>query len=275
MRSLSTASLVAFLFGLPLACGAPATPVLPIDSPPPGTAVPSGTGIGTGNDTPVITGAFVRHPPHSTNSDADGVDECTQVGGNYFSCRGAFFEEKDPVMKRYLWRIAQGHAAGEAGYGHQGEPETDLPHAEVPFMCDPTQPCGATNEHGELNHAVSCLAAAYAQQIQNHPAEAKAAHVHACTCDAAEGAAPGYNGTPFICDKAGRPAFIAPNMSAEEGADIILCAICHPERGPMACGREIKRLRTSDPELANHIQNKQVARCQTPNEGPNTWDSSN
>lgn len=215
---------------------------------------------------------FVRHPPHSTNSDADAVDACTQVGGNYFSCRGAYFDEANPVLKRYLWRIAQGQVAGESGYSHRGPPDTDLPHAEVPFMCDPTKACNATNESGELNHATSCLARAFADQIANKPAAALAAHKHACKCNSKEASFPGYNSTPFICDDRGRPAFIAPKMKADEGADIVLCASCEPKKGPAACKREIERLQKEDAELARHIETRQIPRCQTPNEGPNNWD---
>lgn len=212
----------------------------------------------------------MRHPPHSVNSDADAVDACTQVGGNYFSCRGAYFDEPDPPLKRYLWRIAQGHAAGTSDYGKRDGRETeDIPHAEVPAMCNPTKPCGAHNEHGDMNSAVSCLA-----RVSTAPtvAAAKAAHAHACKCDRKEGAFPGYNGTAYFCDEKGRPAFIAPAMTKEEGADILDCAICHPVRGPAACQREIERLKTSDPALASHIETRQIKRCQTPNEGPSTWD---
>lgn len=215
---------------------------------------------------------FVRHPPHSLNSDADAVDECTQVGGNYFSCRGAYGNEKDPVLKRYLWRIQEAGAAGEHDYSHKGPPETDLPHAEVPYMCDPAKPCNATNESGELNSAVSCLARAYAEQMANRPGAARAAHAHACKCDPTDGAVPGYNATPFLCDKAGKPAFIAPGMKSDEAADILACAACEPKSGPKACAREVARLETSDAELAAHIRTRQIPRCQTPNDGPRSWD---
>jgi hypothetical protein len=187
----------------------------------------------------------------------------------------AYFGEADPVVKRYLWRIAQGHAAGESGYAHKGPPVEpgSLPHAEVPFMCDPRKPCRSTNEHGELNSAVSCLARALQSSGMNDPAGAKAAHAHACRCDPKEGSFPGYNGTSFLCDAAGKPAFIAPKMKAEEGKDILDCAECRPERGPSACQREIERLRTADPALATYIETRQVPRCQTPNEGPRDWDN--
>lgn len=220
--------------------------------------------------TPAPTGtAFVRHPPHSHNSDADAVDECTQSGGNYFSCRGAYFREQDPVLRRYLYRIAQGHAAGVSGYRPRAPSEEGPPHAEVPFMCDVKKPCGAKNEHGELNSATSCLALAFAA---DSVVTARAAHALACKCDPQDGAFPGYNSTAYLCDEKGRPAFIAPKMKKDEGADIVDCAICHPQRGPAACQREVARLKTSDPALASHVETKQIRRCQTPNEGPYTWD---
>jgi hypothetical protein len=217
--------------------------------------------------------AFSRHPPSSNSSNADAIDECTQVGGIYFSCRSAYFEEKDPVVKRYLRRIAEGQAAGVSSYAHQG-PRVDpgsLPHAEVPGMCDPKKPCRAKSESGELNAAVSCLARAFAESGMNDPAGAKAAHALACKCDPKDGSFPGYNGTAFLCDAAGKPAFIAPKMKVDEGKDIVDCAICEPERGPSACQREIERLRTVDPELATYVETRQVPRCQTPNEGPHNW----
>jgi hypothetical protein len=217
--------------------------------------------------------AFSRRPPSSNNGNADAIDECTQVGGNYFSCRYAYFEQKDAVVKRYLWRIAEGQAAGVSSYAHKG-PKVDpgsLPHAEVPGMCDPRKPCRAKSESGELNAPVSCLAAAFAQSGMNDPAGAKRAHALACKCDPKEGSFPGYNGTAFFCDAAGKPAFIAPKMQADEGKDIVDCAICHPERGPSACQREIERLRTVDAELATYVETRQVSRCKTPNEGPYTW----
>jgi hypothetical protein len=218
---------------------------------------------------------FVRHPPHSANSDADAVDACTQVGGNYFSCRGAYFDETDPVAKRYLWRIAQGGAAGESGYVYRGEAirQGEVPHAEVPFMCDPRKPCRFKSEHGELNGATSCLARASEAYLMKDAATARAAHARACSCDREEGSFPGYNRTPYICDAAGRAAFIAPAMKKEEGKEILDCAICHPERGPAACQREIERLRTSDPPLSAYIEARQIPRCKTPNEGPREWDT--
>ena len=63
---------------------------------------------------------FRRSPPRSWKDGADAVDECTQVGGSYFSCRSAIDEEKDPLMKRYLLRIAKGYVAGLDGYGSPG-----------------------------------------------------------------------------------------------------------------------------------------------------------
>lgn len=217
--------------------------------------------------------AFVRHPPHSTNSDADAVDECTQVGGNYFSCRGALDSETDPVLKRYLWRIAEGQAAGQSGYVEKGPPirQGEIAHAEVPFMCNPAKPCNAKNEHGNLNSAVSCLARAAEATAMHQVAAARAAHAHACKCDPKGAASPGYNGTPFLCDAAGRPAFISPRMKPEEGRDIVDCAMCQPERGPAACKREVERLQAKDAELATLVEKRQIPRCQTPNQGPNEW----
>lgn len=206
---------------------------------------------------------FVRYPPSSHDPDSDAVDECTQTGGNYFSCLGAYVDEADPVLKRYLWRIAQGHAAGESGYAHSGPPETDFPHAEVPFNCDPTKPCKAPRDNGgELNDPVSCLARAQTAKAQNQPGVARAAHVLACKCGGKAASFPGYNGTSFICDDKGRPAFIAPTMAKDEGVDIVRCASCEPEGGPAACQREIERLRPKDAELSRYIEVHQVRRCQ-------------
>jgi len=75
----------------------------------------------------------------------------------------------------------------------------------------------------------------------------------------------------YICDDKGRPAFLAPEMQNDEGADIIDCAICQPSRGRGACEREAKRLEPTDKELAEHIRKRQMGRCRTPNEGPGTW----
>jgi hypothetical protein len=217
--------------------------------------------------------AFVRHPPSSNNSDADAVDECTQHGGNYFSCRSAYESEQDPVTKRYLYRIAQGSAAGESGYKHTGPKEDpgSLPHAEVPGMCDPKKPCGAKDESGDLNGATECLARVLASVIANDPAGAKAAHAHACKCNAKAASIPGYNGTPYICDAAGKPAFIAPTLNKREGKEIVACASCDPKDGPAACKTEIDRLKALDAELAAYVATKQVRRCQTANTGPGQW----
>jgi hypothetical protein len=277
------ASALFFLvFGLLAACDGgdgPASGAMPVTSA--STATPPGSSTATAaapaspssSATPAVPApagtAFVRHPPHSHNSDADAVDECTQSGGNYFSCRGAYFDEQDPVLKRYLYRIAQGHAAGVSSYGPRGPSDESPPHAEVPFMCDVKKPCGAKNEHGDLNSAMSCLALAL---TADNVATARAAHALACKCNSTEGAFPGYNGSAYVCDEKGRPAFIAPKMKKDEGADIVDCAICHPQRGPAACQREIARLKASDAELAAHVETKQIRRCQTPNDGPYTWD---
>lgn len=215
---------------------------------------------------------FKRNPPHSQNSDADGIDQCLQEGGSYFSCGGALYEEKDPVMKRYLWRITQGHVAGLSGYKSKGPKVEDFaPHAEVPAMCDPTKPCGTKNEMGELNGAGPCLARAYVSYLAHNEADAKASHAHACKCDAKQGNYPGYNRTQFICDAEGKPAFVAPDMKPEEGKEIIDCAACHPKRGLDACKKEIERLKTTDAELSTFIATKQLKRCQTPNEGYGDW----
>lgn len=216
--------------------------------------------------------AFVRHPPHSGNSNADWVDECTQTGGNYFSCSGALREAqeaKQDVYRRYLWRISQAYSPGEKTYRGGGSGMEDgPPHAEVPYMCDVSKPCGASVDGQTWNAAVNCLARA---QIETSAAKARAAHAHACKCDPKGGLVPGYNHTPFICDENGKPAFIAPDMSADEAKDILDCAICHPKRGAKACERDIGRLSTTDKDLATFIEQKQIPRCQTPNEGPREW----
>jgi hypothetical protein len=220
--------------------------------------------------TPPPDGPFVRHPPHTTNSDADAIDLCTQTGGNYFSCGGAHGSETDPIMRRYLLRIAKGHVAGVSGYGKRsGSDETDIPHAEVPFMCDVTKPCGYKDATGnEWNSGATCFARAH---IAGTVAAARKAHEHACKCNPGAGPLAGYNQTAYICDDRGRPAFLAPDMPKDEGADIIDCAICQPSRGPGACEREAKRLESTDKELAELIRKRQMARCRTPNEGPGSW----
>jgi hypothetical protein len=220
--------------------------------------------------TPPTDGPFVRHPPHTTNSDADAIDLCTQVGGNYFSCGGAYGSETDPIMRRYLLRIAKGHVAGVSGYGKRsGSEESDVPHAEVPFMCDVKKPCGYKDETGnEWNGGATCFARAH---IAGTVASARRAHEHACKCNPGAGPLAGYNETAYTCDEKGRPAFLAPDMPKDEGADIIDCAICQPSRGPAACEREAKRLEPTDKELAELIRKRQMARCRTPNEGPGSW----
>ena len=93
----------------------------------------------------------------------DAVDACTQVGGFYLSCQSAYLGEGDPVMKRYLRRIAEGHGAGQKGYAHGGKAiaEGSIAHAEIPFQCQPDKPCGAESEYGRLNDPTSCLARAH------------------------------------------------------------------------------------------------------------------
>lgn len=207
---------------------------------------------------------FLRSPPSSHKSDADAVDECTQHGGSYFSCRGAYEGEEDPVMKRYLYRIAQAQAAGVKSYGKAGPP-TDmgaLPHAEVPGMCEPAKPCDAKTESYELNDTVSCLALAHAHYDSN-PGASKAAHLHACHCGAKEGSFIGYNASAFICADGGKPAFLAPDMKADEAKAILHCAMCEPKEGPAACKADAERLRASDADLAKHVETTQVRRCQT------------
>jgi hypothetical protein len=213
--------------------------------------------------------AFVRSPPASHNEGADGIDECLQSGGNYFSCRIALASEQDPVARRHLWRIAQAHAAGVSDYGKKGPPADmgGLPHAEVPGMCDPSKPCGDATG---LNGAMECLALAFAQ-AGSDPAIARAAHAKACLCDPEGGKVPSYNTSAFICDAQGRPAFLAPDMKGDEAKDILDCALCHPKRGLAACERETKRLEPSDAALANHIATKHLRRCRTPNRGERTW----
>src|SRR5688572_31744977 len=125
------------------------TPTAPAPEPstdPKNTAAPSASVAPTA---PTGT-AFVRSPP---GSEGDVVDDCTQVGGNYFSCNGAYRAATDPVVKRYLWRIAQGRAAGRSGYTRVGKPgETDgMPHAEVPYMCQLDKPCGFKSNEGDVN----------------------------------------------------------------------------------------------------------------------------
>jgi hypothetical protein len=207
---------------------------------------------------------FLRSPPSSHKPDADAVDECTQHGGSYFSCRGAYEGEEDPVVKRYLYRIAQAHAAGVKGYGKVGPP-TDmggLPHAEVPGMCEPARPCDAKTESYGLNDPMSCLALAHAHYDSN-PGASKAAHLHACRCGGNKRSFIGYNTSAFICDDAGKPSFLAPDMKADEARAILSCAMCEPKEGPAACKADAERLRASDAELAKHVEQTQVRRCQT------------
>jgi hypothetical protein len=214
---------------------------------------------------------FVRGAPSSHKPGADAVDECTQAGGNYFSCSGAYEGEEDPVLKRYLYRIAQAQAAGVKDYGKAGPPADmgGLPHAEVPAGCDPKKPCDIKDDGLVSNGIINCLALAHAQYGSN-PAAAKAAHTHACKCGGKGGSFIGYNSSAFICDKDGKPAFLAPDMKKEEAKDILDCATCDPKLGKAACKADADRLRTTDAELAKHIETNQVRRCQTPDPAPAT-----
>ncbi|NUO50499.1 MAG: hypothetical protein HOV80_16715 [Polyangiaceae bacterium] len=214
---------------------------------------------------------FVRSPPSSHKASADAVDECTQSGGNYFSCSGAYEGEEDAVLKRYLYRIAQAQAAGVKDYGKAGPPQDmgGLPHAEVPAGCDPKKPCDIKDDGLVSNGLVNCLALAHAQYGSN-PAAAKAAHAHACRCGGKGGAFIGYNSSAFICDKDGKPAFLAPDMKKDEAKDILDCAICEPKLGPAACKADADRLRKADAELAKYIEMTQVRRCQTADPEPAT-----
>ena len=64
-------------------------------------------------------------------------------------------------------------------------------------------------------------------------------------------------------------------MKADEGKDIVDCAICHPKRGPAACEREIARLKSSDPPLAVFVETEQLRRCRTPSAAApiDSWDN--
>ncbi len=215
--------------------------------------------------------SFLRPPPHSNNEAADAIDACTQVGGSYFSCRQAWEAEERPRWKRYLYRIAQGHAAGVGGYVSTAPRlEGSMPHAEVPALCVPSLPCGADSPGGQLNDGVACLARAQQAFVELDPAAARAAHAHACRCATPTEAFPAYNRTAFIC-RSTQPAFLAADMPAEEGRDIIACAICHPDRGPPACRREVARSSLVDPQLADFIADEQWKRCSRPSRGAISW----
>ncbi|MEQ9324030.1 MAG: hypothetical protein RIF41_33005, partial [Polyangiaceae bacterium] len=208
------------------------------------SAVPTGSGsvANPGGARPAGGERFVRPPPIGAPGMGDAVDACTQVGGFYLSCQSAYLGEGDPVMKRYLRRIAEGHGAGQKGYAHGGKAiaEGSIAHAEIPFQCQPDKPCGAESEYGRLNDPTSCLARAHEASLMKDPKAAEAAHRHACRCAPKEGTFIGYNHTAFIC-QGKTPAFIAPNMAEEVGRDVADCAMCHPTRGPQACRREIAR----------------------------------
>jgi len=247
-------------------CDKPAAPSPPAPATAPSTSASAKTRT-TKSPTPVAPAsgsstAFVRKP----QAFGDAVDACTQVGGNYFSCNGQYGEEKDPVVKRYLWRIAQGYAASESSYTHGGTAieKGEVPHAEVPYMCEPSKPCGAKTESGELNGALNCLARAHEARLMKDATAARAAHAKACKCDADHGQFPAYNHTAFICDDQGKPAFIAPDMSKSEGDDIVACASCDAEKGPAACQREVQRLKNTDEALSKYIETTQVPRCRRP-----------
>lgn len=205
------------------------------------------------------------HSPRGRQTDS--VDDCTQVGGNYFSCRSAYEGESDPIVKRYLLRIARGYAAGVKSYESEGAPIPDdegMPHAEMPAMCDITKPCDSTNGSAELNGPTNCLARAFEERLRNHPKEARAAHALACKCNDDKPAFIAYNASAEICDDDGKPAFIAPDLSRDEGSDIVACAGCDATDGLAACKREIARLEASDAEVARYIAEQRVPRCQTP-----------
>lgn len=213
---------------------------------------------------------FVHVPVDRTS---DPVDGCTQVGGNYFSCRIAYEETSDPIIKRYLLRIARGYAAGIDSYRGRGTPMSDdetLAHAEMPAMCDLSKPCDYTDGSAEFNKPTNCLARAFDERLRHHPKEAKAAHALACKCNGKKPAFIGYNASAEICDENGQPAFIAPNLPADEGADIVACARCDAAEGPGACKREIARLQETDDEVARYIAQHRIPRCQTPDKTPDT-----
>lgn len=192
------------------------------------------------------------------------VDLCIPHGGIAFSCLGAYADEKDPVQKRYLRRVASGFAAGVRDYASK-EPKMEqgmLPHAEVPSMCDPERPCNDETDTGVYNGELACLARTLEAVQMHDPTSARRAHAHACKCNPTNDFI-GYNATAFICDENGKPAFLSPNMSKAEGADILACARCDAKRGPRACKSEIVRLEKSDAPLADYVRTVQIPRCQT------------
>ena len=246
---------------------ASASPSTVASAAPQTSAVPSAAAPIPPRDAP-----FVRKPPHSANDPADALDECLQVGGNYFSCSGAIRAEKDPVLRRYLVLVAQAHVAGDVGYSWPGPPNEDHPHAEVPGMCGIELPCATERDGVTLNQAATvCLARAQVAMEEKRPAEARAAHALACKCDPEGGKLPGYNHTRFVCE-GGKPVFFAPNMPKNQAADVLACASCNPKTGPKACERELSRLAREDAELADWLVKRQLPRCQTANEGPGSWD---
>jgi hypothetical protein len=222
--------------------------------------------------------AFVRTRP--SEDDVAGVDACAFIGGFGFACLNALVKENDPVHRRYMRRLSDADAQ-DTFQQRWVEP----PHAELALQCNESGPCGKKTKDGHPGDGgYACLTAAEREREDAHLlqtgedappsknpaadaaaalARSRRAHERACHCDPEHGQIPVMGGS-LACDGKDKPVERGGTLSREGAEDIRACAICDPEKGPPACAREIERLATADPALAQYLKTVHVPRCQRP-----------
>jgi hypothetical protein len=135
-------------------------------------------------------------------------------------------------------------------------------------ICHDDGPCGRQDAETKddmhlFDTAYACLVKAEeARRDRNAPA-ARSAHERACRCDPDNAQIP-VDGGFFACSGRDRPVERGKSLTPEEAADVRACAGCNWKTGPIACTNEVRRLASSDPDLAKYIETVHVPRCRQP-----------
>jgi len=204
------------------------------------------------------SGKFVRERPFG--DDVKGVDACAYIGGMGFACLDALLAETDPIKKRYMRRLSDADAHDSIASEKKGEPG-GVPHAEFALNCVESAACGKKSKEGNPeDDGYFCLTKAEIGRTEKDAAKMRKAHAFACKCGGDRASIPVMGGY-LACDGT-KPVERGHELSDEEATEIRDCATCDPDKGPIACEREIARLKQTDADVASYLQNTHVPRCQ-------------
>lgn len=230
------------------------------------SAAPTVSGAPTASASAKSAGARIAGGPFTRGCERETrVDQCACLGATGMACGGAFDEEPDPVVRRFMLRMVEAEARVVLEELKTSGEGLSVPHAEAAMFCKESGPCGGKDADGnELDGGYACLTAASLAYDKKAPPASNAKLARACKCGAREARIPVMGGMGILaCSEKGEPMAFGASLELSVAQQVRACAECRVDGGLAACEAEVARLEASDPELAKYLVDKHAAHCRT------------